>query len=176
VPDRRRVFFALWPEADLARRFDAAGHRAHAAFGGRRMRRETLHLTLAFVGGVAADRLPALRDIAGAIRLPSFALRFERLECVRRKRIAWAAGDIPQGLRDLVDALAAGLEAARFPVEERPFAAHVTLLRHADCTSPPPAEELRIEWPVKDFVLVESELRPGGASYRILQRWPLDQT
>ena len=99
------------------------------------------------------------------------ALRW-RLEVMAVRHGLWL---VPAMLL-LAACVAAGLEAARFPVEERPFAAHVTLLRHADCTSPPPAEELRIEWPVKDFVLVESELRPGGASYRILQRWPLDQT
>ncbi|KAB2939072.1 MAG: RNA 2',3'-cyclic phosphodiesterase [Rhodocyclaceae bacterium] len=173
MPDNRRVFFALWPGAEQARQFDAAGCLAQAAFGGRRMRRETLHLTLAFVGDVAADRLPVLRDVAGAIRLPPFALRFERLECRHRRRIAWAAAAVPPELRDLADALAAGLRTAQFPVEERPFVAHVTLLRHADCASRPPAGGLRIEWPVRDFVLVESELRPEGARYCIDERWPL---
>ena len=44
------------------------------------MRRETLHLTLAFIGGIAPERLPALREIAGTIRLPPFCLLFDRLE------------------------------------------------------------------------------------------------
>ena len=56
--------------------------------------------------------------------------------------------------------------------------AHVTLLRHARCEKARdlPAGDLRIEWPVRDFVLVESDLQPEGANYRILGRWPLAQT
>ncbi|BBO20825.1 MAG: hypothetical protein AMXMBFR31_30470 [Candidatus Desulfobacillus denitrificans] len=178
MPDSRRIFFALWPDEAVARQFDEAGRCAHETLGGRRMRRETLHLTLAFVGSIATARLQALCDIAAAVRLPAFALHFGRLECLRRKKIAWAAADVPPGLHDLVRSLAAGMKAAGFRTEERPFAAHVTLLRHARCEKARdlPAGDLRIEWPVRDFVLVESDLQPEGANYRILGRWPLAQT
>jgi 2'-5' RNA ligase len=180
VQDKHRVFFALWPVDDVARQFDEAGRQAHRALGGRRMRRETLHLTLAFVGDVAPDRLGELRDIAGVICLPPFNPVFDRLQCLARKKIAWAAASIvPPELRDLAAALAERLKAAGFRTEERPFAAHVTLLRHARCEKEEnelPAGGLQIDWPVRDFVLVESVLRPEGASYRILQRWPLNQT
>lgn len=168
-----RVFFALWPDDDVARRFDEAGRRAHRALGGRRMRRETLHLTLAFVGDVAPDRLAKLCEIAGAICLPAFDLLFDRGQCLARKRIFWAAvGTIPAALRDLAAGLNERLGSAAFRTEDRPFAAHVTLLRHANCAVAP-EDALRIEWPVRDFVLVESELKPEGASYRIVGRWPL---
>ncbi|MEZ5613949.1 MAG: RNA 2',3'-cyclic phosphodiesterase, partial [Rhodocyclaceae bacterium] len=168
----RRVFFALWPGDDVARRFDEAGRRAHRALGGRRMRRETLHLTLAFVGDVAPDRLADLCGIAGAIRLPAFDLLFDTGQCLARKQIFWAAaGTIPAALRDLVAGLNEGLRSAAFRTEDRPFAAHVTLLRHANCAAAP--NDLRVEWPVRDFVLVESELKPEGAGYRIIGRWPL---
>lgn len=176
MPDKHRVFFALWPGEEVALQFDEAGRRAHAAFGGRHMRCETLHLTLAFVGSVAPASLGSLHDMAGAIRRQSFALTFDRLQCLRRKKIAWAAADAPQGLLDLVSALEAGLKTAGFRTEARPFAAHVTLLRHVRCEAPPPEEALHIGWPVLDFVLAESELKPEGASYRILQRWELGQT
>lgn len=179
-PDKpHRVFFALWPDDDVARQFDEAGRQAHQALGGRRMRRETLHLTLAFVGDVAPERLAALREIAGSTRLPAFGLLFDRGQCLARKKIFWAAaGTVPPVLHELAASLAARLGAADFRTEERPFAAHVTLLRHARCEKGKdlPAGNLRIDWPVRDFVLVESDLKPEGATYRILQRWPLDQT
>jgi len=178
VPDNRRVFFALWPDADVARQFDEAGHQAQRALGGRRMRRDTLHLTLAFIGETAAERLEALRAIAGAIRLPAFDLSFDRMQCLARKKIFWAsASRIPDALRDLAATLARQLDAAGFRTEDRPFAAHVTLLRHARCDGAPRrAGDLCIAWPVRDFVLVESDLQPDGARYRIVQRWPLAQT
>lgn len=174
-----RVFFALWPDDDVARQFDEAGRQAHRTLGGRRMRRETLHLTLAFVGEVAAERMGELRDIAGAIRLPSFDLRLDRPQCLARQKLFWIAASVPScGLHRLAAELAERLRAADFRTEARPFAAHVTLLRHARCEQERemPAGSLRIEWPVRDFVLAESALRPEGASYRILQRWQLDQT
>lgn len=179
MQDKHRVFFALWPDEDAARQFDEAGRQAHRALGGRRMRRETLHLTLAFVGEVAPERLDALREVADAIRLPSFSLLFDHPQCLPRKKIFWASASlVPSELRDLAAALAERLKAAGFRTEERPFSAHVTLLRHARCEKENelPAGNLHIEWPVREFVLVGSELRPEGASYRILQRWPLDQT
>ena len=141
------------------------------------MRRDTLHLTLAFIGGIAPERLPALREIAGTIRLPPFCLLFDRLECLPRKKIAWAsAGALPAGLPELAANLNAQLQTAGFRTEERPFAAHVTLLRNANCAAGKADDSLHIEWPVRDFVLVESELKPEGAGYRIIGRWPLAQT
>ena len=105
------------------------------------MRRETLHLTLAFIGGIAPERLPALREIAGAIRLPPFCLLFDRLECLPRKKIAWASAcALPAGLPELAANLSAQLKAAGFRTEERPFAAHVTLLRNANCPAGTPEE------------------------------------
>lgn len=143
------------------------------------MRRETLHLTLAFVGDVAPDRLGELRNIAGAIRQPPFNLLLDRPQCLARRKILWiAASVVPAGLQQLALELAGRLKAADFRTEARPFAAHVTLLRQARCEQMrdmPPAAPA-IAWPVRDFVLAESVLRPEGARYRILQRWPLDQT
>lgn len=147
--------------------------------GGRRARRETLHLTLAFVGEVAPGRLEALRDLAGSIRLPAFSLYLDRPQCLARKKIFWiAAGAPPRGLTQLAAELTARLRAADFRIEERPFAAHVTLLRHARCDPERelPCGDWRLRWPVREFVLAESALRAEGARYRILQRWPLDQT
>jgi 2'-5' RNA ligase len=173
----RRVFFALWPDGEVARQFDEAGRLAHQVLGGRRMRRETLHLTLAFIGDVPPERLQTLGELAGAIHLPAFNQIFDSRQCLARKKICWAAASaISPVLHKLASALNDRLMAADFRTEARPFAAHVTLLRHVRCEKALPAENLHIDWPVRDFVLVESELNPEGAHYRILQRWMLDQT
>lgn len=141
------------------------------------MRRETLHLTLAFVGDVSTERLEMLKALAASIRLAAFDLLFDRQQCLSRKKIYWVeASLVPPGLRALAAALSERLKAADFRSEERPFAAHVTLLRHTRCEKMPPAQSLHIDWPVQDFVLVESELRPEGARYGIIGRWGLDQT
>ena len=173
-PRERRVFFALWPDEVVVRQLDQAGREAGQRCGGRRMRRETLHLTLAFSGGIPATRLRELARAAAAIRAPKFELTLDRLDWVEKKKIVWAGASVlPDALRDLAAELNARLKANGFRTEERPFAAHITLLRNARCGEaphdPPP-----IVWQANEFVLVESELKPEGANYRIIGRWPLN--
>lgn len=177
TPVSRRVFFAFWPDEAVLRQLDQAGREAHQRCGGRRMRRETLHLTLAFIGHIPAQRISELESIAGSIRAPGFELALDRIDCMARKKIVWAAASkLPEALLHLAADLNLHLKAADFRVEERPFAAHVTLLRNARCGGEKPEAGL-VVWRVGDFVLVESELKPEGASYRIIGRWRLaDQT
>lgn len=169
----RRVFFALWPDADALRRLDQAGRAAHLICGGRRMRRETLHLTLAFIGGIPSRRVAELEGLACSIRAQPFELTLDRLECLQRRRIVWiGAARIPGELRELADELHTRLRTAGFRTEERSFAAHVTLLRNSLCEGELP-ETAGVVWRVGEFVLVESELKPAGANYRILRRFGL---
>jgi 2'-5' RNA ligase len=175
APHSLRVFFALWP-AEAARRAVAARARDVAASGrGRAPPMENVHLTLAFVGEVAAERLPALQAIGAqaATAVPPFTLRFDRVGAFRDSGIAWlGTGTAEPALQALVDALAAGLAASGFPVERRPFRAHVTLARR--CARPPAAASVpALAWPVAGFTLTASELAPGGSRYRTLAAWPL---
>jgi 2'-5' RNA ligase len=173
-----RVFFALWPD-ETVRRVVAAMAKAVATTGrGRAPPPQNMHLTLAFVGEVAAERLPALQAIgaqAAAAGSP-FTLRFDRLGSFRDAGIAWlGTGAAEPALQALVDGLAAGLAADGFPVERRPFRAHVTLARR--CARPPVAVDVpAVVWPVEAFTLTASELAPGGSQYRTLAEWPLAGT
>src|SRR5690606_7323542 len=56
-PAGRRVFFALWPDARTAAVLSGWAQDAHAMCGGRIMRPDTLHLTLAFLGMVPHARV-----------------------------------------------------------------------------------------------------------------------
>jgi 2'-5' RNA ligase len=172
-PRQIRVFFALWPDEAVLQKLDDAGREAHRHCGGRRMRRDTLHLTLAFIGGIPAKRLRELVLVAGTIRAPRFELVLDRLDYVEKKKIVWAgASALPEALCVLAGELNASLRATGFATEERPFAAHATLLRNARRPEAP-LELAPIAWPVGEFVLVESELTPEGANYRVIGRWPL---
>lgn len=175
----RRVFFALRPDALAARQLGEAARRAQARHGGRRTRREALHLTLAFVGAVAAPRLAELRDLAATLRQPPFDIQLDAPRCLPAKGIFWlGASRPPPQLGRLAESLAARLRAAGFPVEDRPFEAHVTLLRQARCGQDPQESEgySPVKWAAREFVLAESELRPQGARYAIIGRWPLAQS
>lgn len=169
-----RVFFAVWPDETAARALAAVGREAHRSCGGRPMRRDTLHLTLAFLGEQPEARIAearAVADAVAAVAAQPFTLAIDRLGYWQHNRILWAGGDcLP--LAALADVLGAGLRAAGFTLDERPFAAHATLLRNARCPAVP-ALAAPIAWRVAEFVLVESRLSAEGADYHVIGRWPL---
>lgn len=137
------------------------------------MRRDSLHLTLAFIGLVNSGQLDALKTVADSIRSESFALQLDHMGYWPHNHIAWVGcSQAPFGQRRLFDCLSGGLAAAGFPLEKRSFAPHVTLLRNARCDKLPELTQ-PVAWNVSDFTLVESELESAGARYRTLERWPL---
>jgi len=172
---RMRVFFALWPDAPVRTALDAAAGKLHKLRGGHRTRSDTLHLTLVFIGGIDANRLPELLAAAEDIAAPGFEALFDRTDCWRHNQIAHlGVSQTPPALLELVTQLESRLAASNIPFDRRPYVPHITLLRKADCSiqiTNPALEPIR--WPARDFVLVSSSLRSGGALYEQLGRWPL---
>jgi RNA 2',3'-cyclic 3'-phosphodiesterase len=180
VTATRRIFFALWPEPEVAGRLHVLSAVAHEVCGGRRMRRDTLHLTLAFLGEVDAARYDLACTIAdevaagGGIAADEClgeVLRIDRLAFWKHNHIVWAGCDeVPPALGALAEKLTAGLRGGGFALDSRRFAAHVTLLRNAQCAGDMAPIEA-FDWPVRDFVLVQSQLEREGAKYEIVRRW-----
>ena len=131
---------------------------------------ERIHLTLAFLGPVAPEKaLQAARSVRGKAQ----GLPIEKAQYWKHHRIVWAGPhETPAALAALVEALHGALRRAGYALEERPFAAHVTLLRSA-----PPPRELPplpgVEWPVSELTLVRSAVSNKGSAYEIVQRFPL---
>lgn len=171
-----RVFFALWPPEEIARQLAGiAADFSHAA-GGRRMRCETIHLTLAFLGDVAIERLPELQRVAGEVHGVSFELMLDRLGVWQHNRLFWAGcNSPPPALGQLAASLKQHLLNAGFAVADakRPFAPHVTLVRKLVRLdgAVPVAEALN--WPCREFVLVRSRLSGKGSDYEVLGRFRL---
>ena len=169
--DILRLFFALWPDDATRDAVDRVGRVLHKEWGGRRMRTDTLHLTLAFLGATPARLLQVLLPGVDAIRAEPFELVFDRPGYWRHNRIGWlGASQTPPQLGELVAALNTTLQAAGLAIDPRPYAPHVTLLRNARGGDPPACEPVR--WPVRDFVLVASRTEPEGARYEVVRRWP----
>jgi 2'-5' RNA ligase len=107
--------------------------------------------------------------------VPKFELLFDHTDCWRHNHVAHlGASQSPPALLQLVGQLEAGLDAAGIPFDRRPYVPHITLLRKADCN--PKIENpavAPIRWLARDFVLVRSSLRSGGALYEQMGRWPL---
>lgn len=174
MADTHRLFFALWPPAQVLAALDALAEAARAECGGRRTRRAALHLTLAFLGDVRGEQLPHLRLLTAGLGFEKFVLRLDRLGYWPHNQIVWiGCHQPPTGLLQLHAALTGALFATGFQLERRPFFAHVTLVRRARCTALPMLPG-PIEWPVEQVALVESELQPAGACYRILECAPAE--
>lgn len=173
---RLRVFFALWPDAATAAALHARGGELCAACGGRVMRRDTVHLTLAFLGDVALSRLSALEAVADSTRAQRFVLELDRVGSWHGNRILWTGcAQVPDALQALAHKLDTGLRAAGFDLETRAFNPHVTLVRGA-ARAPQEAGTAAIRWRVASFTLVASERDAAGARYRTLGRWPLHES
>jgi 2'-5' RNA ligase len=173
--ERMRLFFALWPDEEVRASLDAAAGKLHELRGGRRTRPDTLHLTLVFVGDIAVEQLPELLAAAAAVAVPRFEVLFDRSDCWRHNHVAHLGASLsPPALLELVGQLESRLSSAGIAFDRRPYVPHITLLRKADCS--PGIENpalVPIRWLARDFVLVRSSLRSGGALYEQIGRWPL---
>jgi 2'-5' RNA ligase len=172
APNRARVFFALWPDERIQAHLQRQGRELLHRLSGKLTRTESIHLTLAVLGDVTLDRLAVATEAATGVWLDSFSLCVDQAGCWRHNGVGWVAPSrVPQALLALVQGLEGRLRDAGFELDDRPYSPHITLVRKARCVS----LDLRIEpveWPVHDFVLVQSELEASGSRYTIVGRWP----
>ncbi len=171
-PDTLRLFFALWPDDATRDALNRTGKWLHQHWGGRRMRADTLHITLAFLGSTAVDQLDVLAACADSVHTEPYELVLDQAGYWRHNRIGWlgASRTPPQHL-DLVGALNAALQGAGFAVDARPHVPHVTLLRNSAGGEAPDCTPVR--WPISEFVLVISRTEADGAHYEVIRRWLL---
>ena len=171
-PDTLRLFFALWPDAATRDALNRTGKWLHQHWGGRRMRADTLHITLAFLGSTPADQLDVLDACADSIQAESFELLLDQAGYWRHNRIGWlGASQTPPQHVELVNALNAALKSAGFAVDARPHVPHVTLLRNTAGGELPQCAP--VHWPISGFVLVASRTGAEGAYYEVVRRWAL---
>ncbi len=171
-PCRRRLFFALWPEGETRRRLAAAAEAVHEKASGRRMPDESLHLTLAFLGSVDEPGFDCVRSAAARLRAQRFDLHIDRPGWWRRTGILWLGpSKAPTTLNRLVKALWAELEPCGFWPDFRDFHPHLTIARR--CRRADLIDFEPVRWPVDDLVLLESHTGQKGASYTVIDRWPL---
>jgi 2'-5' RNA ligase len=181
----KRLFFALWPDEALRAAVARATHKAVRASGGRSVPARNLHVTLLFLGSVAADRLPQLEAlaarVAGANVAPPSELVFDRIEHWEKPRVLVATASPSPGVA-IAGALAAKLFEATSRVGFAPdlkslgfvddvtlgeFRPHVTLARKV--AHPVPAADIEpVPWRVTQFALVDSRRGPDGSEYSVL--------
>lgn len=165
-----RLFFALWPPAKTAHALAQWTDEVSRDTGGSPTASDKIHLTLAFLG--EADSTKA-HNAALRVQGKRHTLPLEHAHYWKHNKIVWVGPQtMPAPLAALVAHLHGSLKDQAFVLEDRPFAAHVTLLRKARPPKAlPPLPTL--DWPVDEFVLVRSRTSPKGATYEPVERFPL---
>ena len=164
-----RLFFAVWPDAALRKALTRWVQPALLQdAGGRGSASANLHLTLAFLGEIAATRLPVLQTLAQ--RVAEAATAHDWLldhTTVWKNGIGLVAGPCPTALARLAEGLKQALSDAGFAIEARRYRPHITLLRQG---RPQPYQTLESQLclRVDHLALVVSENGPQGVRYRTL--------
>jgi 2'-5' RNA ligase len=173
------LFFALWPDADVRARIDAAARRVkedHAPRG-RWIKPHRYHLTLHYLGEHAdlpAELVAAACAAGDRVHARAFDFALDVAASFANRRIPWWIGcsQTVSELSALSESISGGLRTHGYRIPDgTDLVAHVTILRDADRTLPP-TPIAAIEWPVGEFVLIDSLLGPA-AGYTILRGWPL---
>ena len=166
-----RIFFAIWPDEPAAAALEALARTLAAASGGKTVPREKIHLTLAFLGETAPERVAAATDVANRARGHTFDAVLDCVGAFRHARVAWAGMNAPPpALLRLQEGLASGLREAGFVLEDRPYNPHVTLARRIERTiARAPADP--IAWTARALTLVRSDT--GKGTYSVLESWEL---
>ena len=136
--------------------------------------RDDLHLTLHFLGQVAAGRIDDLLVLGDNMHVPRFELVLDGLGHFARPRVLWVGPTkVPGELSNLHADLAEGLRDFGFAPETRPYRPHVTLARKVG-KRPEVADLPSIHWLVRRWALVES--RTGRVPlYAPLKIWEMDE-
>ncbi len=170
--DRKRLFFALWPDAPIRAQLSSVAASLHSV-PGRRVAADHLHLTLIFLGDVDVNRQDCAQRAAAGVAGRQFDLLLDVLGYWRRAQIVWlGCSRAPTELLSLVNALQANLIDCGFAPEARAYRPHVTLARKAQKNFAG-ATIAPVCWPVTRFVLMESIQEQGGVRYAILESWNL---
>jgi RNA 2',3'-cyclic 3'-phosphodiesterase len=180
-----RLFVALQISAEVRETFAILlGELRRADPKPRWVNPESLHITLKFIGHVAAEKLPLILDVLAAIPVPPpMTIEFHGLGCfpnARRPAVVWAGMPLLPELTALAGRIDAALAACGVPPEARTFVPHLTLARLKETRL---SDALRAEienaqnrsfgkQTVRDFCLIESKLKSAGAEYTTLRSFP----
>jgi RNA 2',3'-cyclic 3'-phosphodiesterase len=147
---------------------------------------ENLHVTLKFIGEVAAESVPSICGALQTIRpVEPLTLAFRAVGFfpnARRPNVAWIGIEAPSGLSNLAAAVNRALAPLGIAPETKPFVPHLTVARFKEASLPALQAEIE-KW--KDYSfghfttaeihLIESRLKSSGAEYTTLRSFHFAQ-
>ena len=170
---KQRLFFALWPSDELRRSIEEATVGIARHSGGHVVPARNFHVTLAFLGDISREQLPAVLAAGAATAAPRFSFVLDQVQVWPRSNVlVLDAPRTPPALVTLVDHLLFNLLEKQIKLKREVYRPHVTLAR--SLSRPRPLQKVGpFEWPVNEFALLASSLGAEEAKYTVLERWPL---
>lgn len=149
---------------------------------------ENVHLTIVFMGSISSEDLEPIADaVAGVCRafgpFDIFLHGTGVFSSRRHPKVLWVglSGDVER-MSEFRDGLQTGLMPFGIKQERRRFRPHLTLGRfRKGSKSGIRLERLLSKYqdltsaacPVDELIMFRSDLKPNGAVYSVLKRWPL---
>lgn len=171
MPDARRLFFGLWPDARQRDRLRDVISPATRLIDGRAVLRDNWHVTLLFLGEIPDSLLPELLGLTDRLQpAEAFEMRFDRVEFwVRSRTAVLVPATLPTELARLNQQLKTAVAELGHPTDDLQFRPHITV-----CKSVRPFETQRlarsasVQW--SRFELLESRSSRGEVSYHPLKQ------
>lgn len=148
------------------------------------VRPENLHVTLKFLGEVAEEKVNSVRSALRQIRSEqAVTLKFCGVGFFpneKHPRVFWAGMEASANLKPLATGIESAMEKQGIPREKREFSPHLTLARFEGARLPEAlrnaiAANAQREFGslhTNEFHLIHSKLKPSGAEYTTLERFP----
>nr|WP_269468590.1 RNA 2',3'-cyclic phosphodiesterase [Alteromonas sp. ASW11-130] len=132
------------------------------------------HITLAFLGAISSKQLESLITHLDKIHAHPVTLQLTQSGYWQKPKIVFVAPDhVPESLSSLHTQVRKGAREAGIETESRNYQPHVTLVRKAAPSLPPPLFAPEINCQFDAFHLFESVSTPNGVSYPIRHSWKL---
>lgn len=191
-----RTFIALELSQSLRDRIDVLQRRLEPEVPPRSVRwvpPRNIHVTLFFIGDMMPSRLPAVRGALNAVAkaLPSVTFKVKGLGAfpnVRKPRVVWVGIEHSRNLVVLHSAVNEAMGNIGFKPETRPFSPHLTIARVGRRVKAETARGLgKVVGQAKhdpgvlgsvtaqEIVLYQSTLKPTGAEYTALNKFPFSE-
>jgi 2'-5' RNA ligase len=189
---RRRLFIAINLPEEIKEEFEKFKKR-FSGLPAKWVKKENLHLTLAFLGYVKEENLPEIIETTKnvASKQAPFSSKIIKISYGPPKnfppKMVWAIGERSENLQKLQENLKNALLKMKIPQleeEERGFIPHITLARIRKWEfqqiepeeRPEIDEDLNFSFEVKSIEIMESHLKRGGAEYTVLESVPLSKS
>jgi RNA 2',3'-cyclic 3'-phosphodiesterase len=168
-----RLFFALKPDPSEWGGLGEATRSLLLKPGSLLVPRSNYHLTLAFIGEVAASQLSILQEIGARQVAPALALKFDAFEYWPKPEVVVAAArTIPEGLQVLWQRLHDELAVHQWALDAKRLRPHVTLARKVS-QAPVLQAMSPVNWVAREFCLMRSQLGGAQPAYTVVDTWPL---